>query len=200
MEEYEVLEEMKESYNSFKFLIFLIFLTSCCRTNPQLPANKAEADTIAENLIDYNRLCIEDERREIEAYIDSVQKVDNITFELTDYGCYLAHHPEPLSRHPERSEGSNSLSTITSGDRVSIAYSLELLDGTICSQTTGKAKSFTVGKREVVKGLDIAMEGKCVGDEFEIIIPYNLAYGVTGDRGCVPPMTPVLYKVLIINN
>lgn len=186
--------------NIVNLLVIVILLTACCRTNPQLPANKAEADTIAENLIDYNRLCIEDERREIEAYIDSVQKVDNITFELTDYGCYLVRHPEPLSRHPERSEGSNNLSTITSGDRVSIAYSLELLDGTICSQTTGKAKSFTVGKREVVKGLDIAMEGKCVGDEFEIIVPYNLAYGVTGDRGCVPPMTPVLYKVLIINN
>lgn len=173
-------------------IVFAVLLTACCRTNPQLPSNRAEVDTVAAELIDYNRLCIEDERREIEAYIDSVQKADSITFELTDYGCYVS------TRHPERSEGSHT-SSVKPGNEVAIAYSLELLDGTICSQTiNNKAKRFRVGKREVVKGLDIAMEGKCEGDEFEVIIPYNLAYGVTGDRGCVPPMTPILYRVKIL--
>jgi len=183
-------------------IVFAVLLTACCRTNPQLPSNRAEVDTVAAELIDYNKLCIEDERREIEAYIDSVQKADSVTFELTDYGCYL-RHPESSEgvRHPERSEGSHNVSEkpIQPGNEVAIAYSLELLDGTICSQTiNNKAKRFRVGKREVVKGLDIAMEGKCEGDEFEVIIPYNLAYGVTGDRGCIPPMTPILYRVKIL--
>jgi len=185
-------------------IVFAVLLTTCCRTNPQLPSNRAEVDTVAAELIDYNRLCIEDERREIEAYIDSVQKADSVLFELTDYGCYVStRHPERSEgvRHPEQSEGSHNVSVkpIAPGTEVAIAYSLELLDGTICSQTiNNKAKRFRVGKREVVKGLDIAMEGKYEGDEFEVIIPYNLAYGVTGDRGCIPPMTPILYRVKIL--
>ncbi len=187
--------------NIVNLLVIVILLTACCRTNPQLPANKAEADTIAENLIDYNRLCIEDERREIEAYIDSVggftQTEDGYYYKV-DSGQWTVDNG--YTTRKTLSTDDSQLSTIKNGDRISIAYSMELLDGTICSQTTGKAKSFIVGKREVVKGLDLAMEGKCVGDEFEIIVPYNLAYGIVGDRGCVPPMTPILYRVRIISN
>ncbi len=190
-------------------LILLTLLTACCRTNPQLPANRAEADTIAENLLDYNRLCIEDERMEIEAYIDSVggftQTEDGYYYKV-DSGEWTVESGQwtmTPSRHLERSERSFTvncqLSTIKNGDRVSVAYSLELLDGTICSQSTnGKAKTFTVGKREVETGLDMAIVGKHVGDEFEIIIPYNLAWGVSGDGGCITPMTPILYRVKIV--
>ncbi|MCQ2350609.1 MAG: FKBP-type peptidyl-prolyl cis-trans isomerase [Paludibacteraceae bacterium] len=178
-------------------LIFLTLLTACCRTNPQLPANKAETDTLAENLLDYNRLCIEDERMEIEAYIDSVggftQTEDGYYYKV-DSGEWTVESGQWTMTHCQ-------LSTIKNGDRVSVAYSLELLDGTICSQSTnGKAKTFTVGKREVETGLDMAIVGKHVGDEFEIIIPYNLAWGVSGDGGCIPPRTPILYRVKIINN
>ncbi len=138
---------------------------------------------------------------EIEAYIDSVggftQTEDGFYYKV-DSGHWTVDNG--YTTRKTLSTVDSQLSTIKNGDRVSIAYSLELLDGTICSQTTGKAKSFIVGKREVVKGLDMAIVGKQMGDEFELIIPYNLAYGVTGDRGCVPPMTPILYRVVIISN
>ena len=59
--------------NSYIFLTFLTFLTTAChRTPPQIPSNTPEEDTVGINLIEYNKLCQEDERREIEAYIDSV--------------------------------------------------------------------------------------------------------------------------------
>lgn len=190
--------------NSYIFLILLTFLTTAChRTPPQIPSNTPEEDTVGMNLIEYNKLCQEDERREIEAYIDSVggftKSDENYYYRIKGQG---SRDKESLStsRHPERSEGSHNISAINFGDRVSVAYSIELLDGTVCYQSTdGKALTFTVGKRQVIKGLDIAIVGHGIDDEIDFIFPYNMAYGIIGDRECITPMTPVLYRIKVIS-
>ena len=162
---------------------------SCNRIKPQIPSNTEDTDQTAQDLIAFNKLCIEDERREIDAYIDSVKSQGEIfTHNEDGYWIRLVL------------EGPDSGNEITEGSNVAIAYSLELLDGTICSQSTdGNLRRFTVGKREVEKGLDIAVAGMHLGDEAELIIPYNMAHGVTGDRGCIPPRTPILYRFKIIS-
>ena len=170
--------------NSYIFLILLTFLTTAChRTPPQIPSNTPEEDTVGMNLIEYNKLCQEDERREIEAYIDSVGG-----FTKSEDGFYY------------RVKGQGSRDKVKDGDLVAVAYSIELLDGTVCYQSTdGKALTFTVGKRQVIKGLDIAIVGHGIGDEIDFIFPYNMAYGIIGDRECITPMTPVLYRIKVIS-
>jgi len=169
-------------------IAILLLFTTCCRSsNPQIPSNRADVDTVGKNLIEYNKLCIDDEKKEIDYYIDSIGKREKGVFTLTEDGVYFR---EIVSYNGKK---------IENGSTVSIAYSLELLNGTICSQSSnGKAKTFKVGKREVEKGLDIAIVGHSRGDEFEIIIPYNMAWGVTGDRNCIPPRAPILYRVKIL--
>ena len=162
---------------------------SCNRIKPQIPSNTEDTDQTAQDLIAYNKLCLEDERREIDAFLDSV-KTHGELFTRTDDGYWIRLVLE----------GPDSVDEITEGSNVAIAYSLELLDGTICYQSTdGEIRRFRVGKREVEKGLDIAVAGMHLGDEAELILPYNLAHGVAGDRGCVPPRTPILYRFKILS-
>lgn len=163
--------------------------SSCIRTNPQLPANTPDVDPVADNLLTFNKLCLEDEQREIAHYIDSIAELSDIPFQLNDDGVYI-----------RTLETGDKGKAIKDGDKISVAYSLELLNGTICSQSDdGKAKVFNVGKREVEKGLDLSVIGMHKSDEFEVIIPYSLAWGVTGNMDCIPPRCPILYRIKIIS-
>ncbi len=177
-----------------------MILTSC-NQNPQIPSNTPEVDTVKTNLLEYNKLCMEDERREIEAYADSIggfTKSEEGFYYKVDSGQWTVDNG--YTNRESLSTVNSQLSTIKDGDLVAVAYSIELLDGTICYQSTdGKALTFTVGKRQVIKGLDIAIVGHCIGDEIEFIFPYNMAYGIAGDRECITPMTPVLYRIKIIS-
>lgn len=171
-------------------VVAVIFLCSCNRLKPQKPSNREDADTVKQSLIAYNKLCIEDEKLEIKAFTDSVNANEDIKFTESENGYW----------YRDLSHGDAKLPAVKDGSTVTIAYSIELIDGTICYQSlNGVTKKFVAGRRDETKGLDMAVIGKKAGDETELILPYNLAYGVAGDRDCIPPRTPVIYKFKIID-
>lgn len=176
--------------NIFCFWATILIMFSCGRVKPQKPSNTADVDSTAMSLLEFNRLCIEDEKHEIEAYIDSVKTDGHGEFIWTDDGYSFR----------VITNGDSNIK-INNGSEISITYSLELLNGTICYQTSNdsRVKKIIVGKRVLGKGVDLAVTGKCLGDEIELILPYNLAFGVAGDRNCVPPRTPVLYRIKILS-
>ncbi|WP_340818187.1 peptidylprolyl isomerase [Methanolobus sp. WCC4] len=68
--------------------------------------------------------------------------------------------------------------TIKDGDTVKVDYTGMLEDGSVFDSSEGRQPlEFTVGSGQVIKGFDDAVMGLEVGDETEITIPPEEAYG-----------------------
>ncbi|NCC99301.1 MAG: hypothetical protein EOL95_06300 [Bacteroidia bacterium] len=167
-------------------LLCLLVICSACHRKmpPQIPSNQETIDTERQNMLIYNQLCIEAEQEDIKKFIDSSEY--KMTYSDNGFWYYII----------EKGNGKK----VRNGQIVKIAYSLELLDGTVCYSTDkNRIKTFEVGKRKVEKGLDIAMPLFAENSEAVIIMPSHLAHGVVGDRKCIPARTPILYRIKILS-
>ncbi len=85
--------------------------------------------------------------------------------------------------------------SIREGSHVSIEYTLRLEDGSIIESNVGEEPfEYTQGNDEIIPGLEQGLEGLDVGDQKEIRIPPELAYGPVHpeafyevDKELVPP-------------
>lgn len=67
---------------------------------------------------------------------------------------------------------------IKKGDKVKVEYTGTLEDGKVFDSSVGKAPlEFTAGAGQLIKGFDNAVIGMKKGDEKEVKIPANEAYG-----------------------
>lgn len=67
---------------------------------------------------------------------------------------------------------------IKKGDKVKVEYTGKLENGQVFDSSEGKAPlEFTVGEGQLIKGFDNAVIGMKKGDEKEVKIPANEAYG-----------------------
>ena len=85
------------------------------------------------------------------------------------------------------------------GDRVSIHYVGTLLDGTkfASSRDSNKPLEFVLGKRGIVKGMNLGVLGMRVGETRRIVVPPSLAYGErTNDK--IPPNSTLTYEVELL--
>jgi len=76
-----------------------------------------------------------------------------------------------------------------------------LLDGTVFDSSIerGEPFPFPLGQGQVIKGWDegIAMMKK--GGKALFIIPSSIAYGDRGAGDLIPPYTPLLFEVELVN-
>lgn len=150
----------------------------------QIPANTATEDVGKQQMLELNRQMIADEMSAIENYINEqpykVSKSDE------GYWYYIIDNGngKPINRN----------------DRVCLDYNVELLDGSLCySSDTDGNKCFSVGQRQVEKGLDEAITDLYDKSEAVIILPSYLAHGATGDRNRIKPFTPIIYIVKVLS-
>lgn len=89
--------------------------------------------------------------------------------------------------------------SVKKDDIVSLAYKVELLDGTECynSDSLGLLK-FKVGMGGVISGLERAVLMMRQGDKAIFIFPPILAYGLVGDGDRVPPRTILVYHIEVV--
>lgn len=97
---------------------------------------------------------------------------------------------------------------VTSGDRVYVWYSGELLNGTIFDAnfnfTTFSRElnrtpfNFVLGAGQVIAGWDQELLGKRLGQVLEITIPSELAYGATGSPPRIGPDQPLRFTVELL--
>lgn len=68
------------------------------------------------------------------------------------------------------------------GSKVDVHYTGRLEDGTIfdSSHDRNLPLSFTIGKREVIKGWEEGITGMKVGGKRQLVIPPHLGYGAQG--------------------
>ncbi|MCK0129652.1 FKBP-type peptidyl-prolyl cis-trans isomerase [Erythrobacter sp. F6033] len=82
-------------------------------------------------------------------------------------------------------------------DTVTLHYEGKLIDGTVfdSSYPRGEPATFPLGR--LIEGWKMAVPNMAVGEEIEIAIPSDLAYGAEG-RGPIPPNATLLFKVELI--
>ena len=84
-------------------------------------------------------------------------------------------------------------------DKVKVEYDCELLTGEkIFSSKTDGAIVFTIGKGgNMPLGLQTAVEAMSDGTRARVIVPYNMAYGLSGDGNKVPKSASLVYVLTV---
>ena len=88
------------------------------------------------------------------------------------------------------------------GSRVEVQYVGTLPDGTpiVDSGDGGKhGHRWTVGDGTVIEGMDLGVRGMKRGGVREVKIPPHLHYGRIGYGETIPPNTPLLFKVTMVD-
>ncbi|MBR2370274.1 MAG: FKBP-type peptidyl-prolyl cis-trans isomerase [Paludibacteraceae bacterium] len=164
----------------------LVIFCCCTRQGAQLPSNKGNDNPVQMDMMTYNKLCIEAENNEIQAYLDS----SNIDFIKSDAGYWY----KIIST--ENGAKVNSI--------VTISGTVQVLGGEPCyqlgvrSEASNYVLTLRLGKRDHTKVLDLALKNAHVGDEIWIVSPSSLAYGIKGLKNCITSRTPVLYKIKVL--
>lgn len=85
-------------------------------------------------------------------------------------------------------------------DIVSISYSISLLDGALCYETTdANPKYVRIGRDNVETGLHEALKLMRAGEKAKFIFPSHLAFGFTGDSNKIPPNASVVYDIHLLS-
>lgn len=82
------------------------------------------------------------------------------------------------------------------GATIQIRYQLRLNRGEILQAS--EVSTFTIGKREVIAGLEYAVEGMCVGGNRTVQISPHLAYRDEGVAGAVPPNAVLVFELELL--
>lgn len=93
-------------------------------------------------------------------------------------------------------QGTGALPVDTS--KVEVNYEGKLIDGTVFDSSYKRNKTATFGVTQVIKGWTEALKMMPVGSEYELCIPYNLAYGERGNRN-IPPFSTLIFKVELVS-
>lgn len=85
------------------------------------------------------------------------------------------------------------------GEKVKVHYTSKFLNGTKFDSSFDRNKPvvFVLGRGQVITGWDEGISMMRVGDEATFIIPSYLGYGA--GRGEIPPYTPLLFEVKLID-
>ncbi|KAI6209540.1 Peptidyl-prolyl cis-trans isomerase, FKBP-type, domain-containing protein [Aphelenchoides besseyi] len=87
------------------------------------------------------------------------------------------------------------------GDTVEQYYKLNDKDGKEIGSNFGKTPyTFTLGKSEVIPGMDTAMTGMCIGEKRKVVIPGSLGFGDKGrERDNIESDQTLYYTVQLVD-
>lgn len=165
--------------------ILLVLVCSCHNTQQDDDSLQSAPNTqeVNKELIPSQKMYIRQEADEISQYI----KVHKYAMQTTGTGIYYMiyeHGKGELAR---------------SGEYVQIAYTISLLDGTLCYDSKHDGpREFCVGKDDVESGIHQAVQLMHLGDKALFIIPSYLAQGIAGDRDKIPPDAVVIYDISLL--
>lgn len=96
--------------------------------------------------------------------------------------------------------GSGS-AAVAAGDTVTVHYKGAFADGRIFDNSYERGQPFTVviGAQRVIPGFEQGVVGMLLGEIRRLFIPANLAYGPAGQPPQIPPNTPLIFDVELLN-
>ena len=83
-------------------------------------------------------------------------------------------------------------------DTVRCHYEGRFINGEIFDSSYKRGVPAEFGVNQVIKGWTEALQLMGEGAEWELYIPYNLAYGEAGAHGSIPPYSTLIFKVQVI--
>lgn len=98
------------------------------------------------------------------------------------------------------SVGSSS-AAVVAGDTITIHYIGAFTDGKIfdSSYQANKPITFQVGAGQIIKGVELGVVGMKIGGKRQIQIPADLAYGAAGQGNVIPPNTPLIFEIELLD-
>lgn len=166
------------------FLISLSVFLISCSANSRQSNTKTSPRFTEQQLIDLNRKLLENEKKNIDDFVKSKGWKMQTTATGLRY-MFLKH-------------GKGALAKI--GQVATISYTIQLLNGPVVySSAQSGLKKFEIGHGGVVAGLEEGIILLKVGDKAKFILPSHLAYGLTGDNHKIPPHTPIIYTLELVN-
>jgi hypothetical protein len=105
-------------------------------------------------------------------------KLNTATWEQFPSGLLLAL-VEPVSER-------RCARTVVDGDRLAVEYEGSLENGTVFDSSRRRGAPFgpfVQGRGQIIRGYEVALAGRCLGERFKMIVPPHLAYGEAGMRG-----------------
>lgn len=166
-------------------LVSMVALASCeCSSSREPVVQDQPADVPPDN-IQVQRDFLERERKSIEDYL----KDRGLRMERSGTGLYYQILQDSASELMVETE-----------DVVEFEYDIYLMNGTlIYSWSEDGLKTLKVDKEEGEMGLHESLKLLGLGDKGRFILPSHLAFGVGGDQERVPPKTPLVYELKILN-
>jgi FKBP-type peptidyl-prolyl cis-trans isomerase len=91
---------------------------------------------------------------------------------------------------------------VNNGDFISVHYTGKLLNGTKFDSSVdrGEPISFKIGIGQVIQGWEKGIPLFKVGEKGSIYIPANLAYGERGAGGVIPPNSPLIFDIEVVES
>jgi FKBP-type peptidyl-prolyl cis-trans isomerase FkpA len=167
----------------FSLIALLINVFACNRTSPTNSKNLSEEE-MKEPLLKANKYLLRQEEEDINDFVRRYRW----NMEISGTGL----------RYMIDSSGSGA--KVQYGNVVSLSYKVKLLTGEIIydSEISG-LKEFVAGRGGVESGLEEGIKLLRKGDRAKFVLPSHLAFGLLGDSERIPPRTPIIYEIQVID-
>lgn len=173
----------------YYFLIILstILIVSCGEEEKKnIPTKPIVYKDIKEDLMDTNKEWFIQEKEEIDNFVRRRQW-DVVT---TGTGIrYVIYKKADSINNPKAVPGQVAI----------LNFEVRLLENdSLCYESKDGSEWFLVEMDNIESGLHEAIQYLRVGDKAKIILPSYLAHGLMGDMDKIPPQSPVLYDIELL--
>lgn len=161
----------------YTLLALLLLAAACGDRTPVIEQEPDRSTLVKENMINANRVVIQSETTQIDAYLR------RRGWTVRQLPCGASYRLDHDGSGPQ----------VLPNDTVRVAYRLEALDGT--PFYTHQVDTLVVGRRQPTVALDDMLQQLRYGSRAHLIAPSNSAYGVVGDGDRVASRTVLVYVV-----
>jgi len=166
--------------NIYTFLLLILFYLNSCKSDNKQTKDWNKIDKV---LIDVNKDLVNTDQQAIQEYI----KANKLKMTKTPTGLWYTILQQSNGNKPQI------------GNIVTIAYKVDLLNGTHCySSDSLGLKTIKLGFQDVESGLIEGLELMNEGSKAMFIMPPHLAHGLVGDDNRIPPRSTIIYYVELL--
>ena len=157
----------------------------------QIPPNVTSEDVLYFTIRMDKVKTMADFEEEEEVAIKEYVTENNITAEPTESGLYYIETVKGKGKKAEM------------GDSVRVHYTGKFLDGTVFDASVGNGKneplSFVLGVNPMIEGFVEGVSLMNKGGKATLILPFNIAYGMSHPMSAIPPFTPLVFDVELVD-
>lgn len=168
--------------------LMVLLLSSCSDENeegPKVNLTREQYREMKKDLIDANREWHNQEMLDIEGYVQRHQW----NMVTTGSGLKYLIYKKADTLLPKAQPGQIAV----------IHYTISLLNDSICYSSEGSPDEFMINMDNVESGLHEGITYMRKGEKAKIVFASNLAFGLVGDMDQIPPQSPLIYDVELVD-